>query len=112
MNEMVISSFTYSWSQQHAAQCGGGEGLFLLLRETTVLVVRSGIEGWLFWSPYLDEHGEEDKALRRGKPLFLDPQRYDLLRQVWLQHKIADAIVTEKASSTSYADRLVAWRGM
>lgn len=33
-----------------------------------------------FWgSPYLDEHGEEDSHLRRGKPLYLNPSRYPLL---------------------------------
>ncbi|GLD67542.1 E3 ubiquitin-protein ligase UBR3 isoform X3 [Lates japonicus] len=46
------------------------------------LVVISACEG----SVYLDAHGEEDRDLRRGKPLFLCEERYRVLEQQWVSH--------------------------
>ncbi|KAF8975801.1 hypothetical protein BGZ46_008847 [Entomortierella lignicola] len=39
-------------------------------------------------APFLDEHGEADLGLRRGRPQFLNPLRYDDLRRMWLTHGI------------------------
>jgi len=69
----------------HAEQCGAGTGIFLVLKLTSVLVLRE--ERRAIWgSPYLDEHGEEDVELRRGKPLFLSEERYRALQRLWLTH--------------------------
>ncbi|EPS63265.1 hypothetical protein M569_11520, partial [Genlisea aurea] len=44
--------------QAHAAACGAGMGVFLLMRKTSVLLQRSAIQA--HWpSPYLDAYGEE-----------------------------------------------------
>lgn len=85
---------------QHALHCGAGEGMFLLLKETAIVLLRYGITGSFYSSPYLgmtsplclfnrnvgcspthpycgpDVHGEEDSGLRRGRPLYLDLDRY------------------------------------
>jgi hypothetical protein len=92
----------------HAQACGGGVGVFLLLRssmvqtqlkpalavpravpqnapqrawsvvEWQVLLLRE--ERSCVWpSLYLDRHGEEDENLQRGKPLFLSADRYQQL---------------------------------
>lgn len=76
--------------------------MFMLLRETIVLLMRNG--GACLWgSLYLDAHGEEDENLRRGKPLFLDAMRYERLRLLWLEHGIPQETVASerpiKASS-------------
>jgi len=36
---------------------------------------------------FLDQFGEEDKELKRGKPLFLNERRYQLLEHQWVSHK-------------------------
>jgi E3 ubiquitin-protein ligase UBR3 len=37
------------------------------------------------WSSiYVDERGEEDPNIRRGKPLFLDKNRYNELQKLWI----------------------------
>eukprot|EP01087_Luapelamoeba_hula_P008739 TRINITY_DN2207_c2_g1_i1.p1 TRINITY_DN2207_c2_g1~~TRINITY_DN2207_c2_g1_i1.p1 ORF type:complete len:511 (-),score=126.90 TRINITY_DN2207_c2_g1_i1:159-1472(-) len=77
---------------QHARRCGAGEGVFLLANDTVILILRYGVEGRLWNSPYLDSHGEEDQGLRRGRPLALNRQRYNQLRSMWLEHDIANQI--------------------
>jgi hypothetical protein len=57
----------------HAATCGAGVGVLLLARHTYVLLLReSRATQWT--SVYLDEWGEEDIALKRGKPLYLNDE--------------------------------------
>lgn len=62
-------------------------GIFLHVSSTSVLLVRG--ERLATWgSPYLDEHGEEDIELRRGKPLRLNAARYAQLRRLWITQGI------------------------
>lgn len=62
-------------------------GLFLVLKMTSVLVIRG--ERVSFWgSPYLDEHGEEDIHLSRGSALYLNKERYNQLTQLFVSHRI------------------------
>ena len=70
---------------QHAFACGGGTGVFLLLKQTSVLLVR-GSRASVFLSPYLDSHGEEDIGLQRGRPLMLNTQRFQALEALWMLH--------------------------
>lgn len=73
------------WTRQHALSCGAGVGMFLVLKTTNVHVYRKDrLAKW--GSPYLDEHGEEDPELRRGKPLLLSEDRYAALQKLWLSH--------------------------
>lgn len=73
----------------HARQCAAGFGVYLLVLSSVVLVLMG--ERRTFWpSPYLDQHGEEDIKLRRGKPLYLSPARYRSLVELVLNpEKIA-----------------------
>ncbi|KAK4392246.1 E3 ubiquitin-protein ligase PRT6 [Sesamum angolense] len=67
-----------SGCQTHAMACGAGIGVFLLIRRTTILLQRSARQApWP--SPYLDAFGEEDVEMHRGKPLFLNEERYAAL---------------------------------
>ena len=70
---------------QHAFSCGGGTGVFLLLKQSSLLLVR-GSRASVFLSPYLDSHGEEDIGLQRGRPLFLNTQRFEALEALWMLH--------------------------
>eukprot|EP01114_Cavostelium_apophysatum_P014387 TRINITY_DN3722_c0_g1_i4.p1 TRINITY_DN3722_c0_g1~~TRINITY_DN3722_c0_g1_i4.p1 ORF type:complete len:1886 (+),score=640.18 TRINITY_DN3722_c0_g1_i4:152-5809(+) len=71
---------------EHAALCAGF-GLFLILKMSSVLVIRG--ERHSFWgSPYLDQHGEEDIHLARGNTLYLSKERYEQLRELFVSHRI------------------------
>ena len=68
---------------QHAAVCGAGVGVFLLVKSTKILLIR-GKRICLYPSVYLDQHGEEDEFLKRGRPLFLNERRYGALEDLWV----------------------------
>ncbi|XP_052826304.1 E3 ubiquitin-protein ligase UBR3 [Octopus bimaculoides] len=75
---------------QHSITCGAGTGVFLLVNSSIVVVIR-GQRAALWGSVYLDKHGEEDEELRRGKPLYLSEERYQLLEQQWRTHNFDHA---------------------
>ncbi|XP_039021943.1 E3 ubiquitin-protein ligase PRT6-like isoform X1 [Hibiscus syriacus] len=69
----------------HAMNCGAGIGVFLLIRRTTILLQRCARQApWP--SPYLDAFGEEDIKMRRGKPLYLNEERYAALTYMVASH--------------------------
>ncbi|XP_013419454.1 E3 ubiquitin-protein ligase UBR3-like [Lingula anatina] len=70
---------------QHSIHCGAGTGLFLSVNSSVIVVVR-GPRATLWGSVYLDEYGEEDRELKRGKPLYLSNERYKILEQQWITH--------------------------
>ncbi|XP_074659002.1 E3 ubiquitin-protein ligase UBR3-like [Tubulanus polymorphus] len=70
---------------QHSINCGAGTGLYLVVNSSVVVLIR-GDRATLWGSVYLDEYGEEDKDLKRGKPLYLSDDRYKLLQQQWINH--------------------------
>ncbi|KAL3673657.1 hypothetical protein V7S43_001356 [Phytophthora oleae] len=72
---------------RHAAECGGGIGIVLLLEQCRIAVVGGSMAAY-FPSPYVDSHGEEDVGLQRGRPLRLDMARYRYLESLWLNHRI------------------------
>ncbi|KAL6987618.1 RING-type E3 ubiquitin transferase [Sarracenia purpurea var. burkii] len=74
-----------SGCQTHAMACGAGTGAFLLIRKTTILLQRSARQA-LWPSPYLDAFGEEDTDMRRGKPLYLNEERYAALTHMVASH--------------------------
>ncbi|KAK7479151.1 hypothetical protein BaRGS_00029592 [Batillaria attramentaria] len=70
---------------EHSLVCGAGTGIFLLVNSSIIVVLR-GPRATLWGSLYLDQHGEEDRDLKRGKPLFLSPERLKLLENQWVTH--------------------------
>ncbi|XP_044728240.1 E3 ubiquitin-protein ligase Ubr3 [Chrysoperla carnea] len=71
---------------QHSIDCGGGTGIYLVVTSTYIIVIR-GRRACLWGSLYLDDFEEEDRDLKRGKPLHLSQDRYQLLEQQWLTHR-------------------------
>ncbi|XP_029192377.2 E3 ubiquitin-protein ligase ubr3-like [Acropora millepora] len=70
---------------QHALDCGRGTGIFLIVLSSVIIIIRA--ERVCIWgSVYLDSFGEEDRDLKRGKPLFLSQERFDRLQEQWLTH--------------------------
>lgn len=71
--------------QFHASACGSSTGVFLLIKRTTILLQRSARKApWP--SPYLDDFGEEDSNMRRGKPLYINEERYAALTEMVASH--------------------------
>lgn len=71
---------------KHAQDCGGGTGIYLAVNSSTIVIVR-GKRACIWGTVFLDVFGEEDRELKRGKPLFLHQVRYKLLENQWLTHK-------------------------
>lgn len=69
----------------HSQHCGAATGIFLLINASVIIIIR-GHRFCLWGSVYLDAHGEEDRDLRRGKPLYLCEERYRVLEQQWVAH--------------------------
>lgn len=59
----------------HMLECGGEIGIYLLIKRCSLLVLHNE-NGWFMQPPYLDAHGEIDQGLRRGRPQYLNTQRY------------------------------------
>jgi len=86
----------------HARKHGSGIGIFFLVQKCTVLLMHNNKSAY---SPsiYVDEHGEEDPGLRRGRPLFLNNDRYRALELLWRQQ----GIPREVAQIRSTSDRVI-----
>ena len=86
----------------HARKHGSGTGIFFLVQKCTVLLMHNNKSAY---SPsiYVDEHGEEDPGLRRGRPLFLNENRYRSLESLWRQQ----GIPREVAQIRSTSDRVI-----
>jgi len=86
----------------HARRHGSGIGIFFLVQKCTVLLMHNNKSAY---SPsiYVDEHGEEDPGLRRGRPLFLNDARYRALEGLWRQQ----GIPREVAQIRSTSDRVI-----
>ncbi|KAH9820567.1 hypothetical protein DFH28DRAFT_952668 [Melampsora americana] len=71
----------------HMWNCGGSIGLYLLIKKCSVLYL-STQNGTFTMAPYLDEHGEHDMGIKRGRPQFLHRIRWDEIRKIWLNQSI------------------------
>ncbi|VDN07192.1 unnamed protein product [Thelazia callipaeda] len=87
-NEVVLSNEV----ERHTYVCCGGVGCFLSLN-TTLIAIVSNRKAALWGSVYLDAHGEEDRNLRRGKPLFLSKRRLERLFADWAMQSFDHLIV-------------------
>eukprot|EP01132_Coremiostelium_polycephalum_P008243 gene8243-10131_t len=72
---------------RHSKSCGGEIGIYLIVDQSILIVVFDGIFS-VVNSPYLDQHSEEDIGLRRGVPLFLVKERYQLLSNILARHEL------------------------
>ncbi|KAL3924864.1 MAG: hypothetical protein SGILL_000787 [Bacillariaceae sp.] len=86
----------------HARKNGSGIGIFFLVQKCTVLLMHNNKSAYSA-SIFVDEHGEEDPGLRRGRPLFLNDARYRALEKLWRQQ----GIPREVAQIRSTSDRVI-----
>src|SRR5689334_10422505 len=88
--EALRQQFVYFLARScalHARKHGSGIGLFFLVQKCTVLLIHNNKSAYCP-SIYVDEHGEEDPGLRRGRPLYLNASRFQALETMWRQHGI------------------------
>uniref|UniRef100_A0A0R3RTL1 E3 ubiquitin-protein ligase n=1 Tax=Elaeophora elaphi TaxID=1147741 RepID=A0A0R3RTL1_9BILA len=78
--------------ERHALICSSGVGCFLSLN-TSLIVIVCNRRAALWGSVYLDVHGEEDRNLRRGKPLFLSKRRIERLTADWTMQSFEHLVV-------------------
>ncbi|VDD94408.1 unnamed protein product, partial [Enterobius vermicularis] len=79
--------------EKHAAECGSGAGCFLALHSSLTIIVSRHM-ATIWGSVYLDAYGEEDRNLKRGKPLFLSMRRYEKLRVDWILQNFDQPVVS------------------
>jgi len=86
----------------HARKVGSGIGIFFLVQKCTILLMHNSKSAY---SPslYVDEHGEEDVGLRRGRPLFFSEERYQAIETLWRTH----GIPREVSQIRSTSDRVI-----
>ncbi|KAL7991648.1 hypothetical protein Chor_015904 [Crotalus horridus] len=84
-SELVSFADKHPTQIKHSQNCGAGTGIFLLINASVIIIIR-GHRFCLWGSVYLDAHGEEDRDLRRGKPLYICKERYKMLEQQWVSH--------------------------
>lgn len=82
----------------HMWNCGGSVGLYLLIKKCSTLFL-STENGTFSMAPYLDEHGEHDVGMKRGRPQFLHQARWDEVRRLWLNHSIPTFVARRQESS-------------
>lgn len=83
----------------HTLTCGREIGMFLLPKRSCILLMK-GRQGSFIEGPYLDLHGEVDETMRRGRPQFLQNNRYEYFtRNCWQQHGIANYIARKLDSA-------------
>ncbi|KAJ1666955.1 E3 ubiquitin-protein ligase ubr1 [Coemansia sp. RSA 1646] len=71
----------------HMKTCGGSVGMYLLVKKCGLLLLHHD-NGCFMSAPYLDQHGEVDLGLKRGRPLFINRVRYEEMRKLVLAQKI------------------------
>lgn len=86
--ETVINGDKCGGCVSHARQCSADSGMFLRIRECVVVLHSKVTRGTYLPAPYLDMYGEADKGLKRGNPLYLDPQKYDEINKIWLRNEV------------------------
>jgi len=80
--KVTLNQATLHSTCRHALECGRRTSVFMLVNSAHVIVVRP--TRYLLWGTvYLDGNGEEDLGWRRGKPLYLQEKRLELLEKQW-----------------------------
>ncbi len=88
--------FTVGRCTIHARHCSSGCGVFFLVQRCIVLLMRDSYAAY-YGSMYVDEHGEEDTWVKRGRPLYLSKARYAVLRRMYEAHQIAEEVCRRRS---------------
>jgi len=86
-----LSTTTENQKDANEKTRGGMIGCFLLLHDYNLLLFHHH-RACYFPSPYVDPHGEKHTQFR-GKPMTLDPGRFEELESLWLDHQFPQEVV-------------------
>lgn len=90
-----ISVSTNDWVH-HAQVCGSGAGILFMIQSCRTMLVHERKGAYYSSTLYVDSHGETPAI--RGRPLHLDPQRYELLRREWLGHTLRRYVMNHQGN--------------
>ena len=90
---LVINASGKGKCTQHSRICGGGVGLFFLMQECKGLLIHNSRAVYV-QSPYVDGHGETPQF--RGRPLFLDPERWKVFIDLWRSHAVRVKVLGDR----------------
>ena len=98
-DNLCCSVGSFGECNTHLRQCGN-LGVFLLLCSTMILLLKDG-KGCLWGSIYVDEHGEIDKDLSRGKELHISSVKLQELKNICEKQLIPKVCQKKQAKSRS-----------
>ncbi|CAG5089665.1 Oidioi.mRNA.OKI2018_I69.PAR.g12296.t1.cds [Oikopleura dioica] len=70
--------------KSHIDKCSAGNGIFFVLFDVSIMIIRNNMILRRWGSIYLDKYEEEDFKIRRGKPLYLSETRFNILEKIWI----------------------------
>ncbi|CAI2303389.1 unnamed protein product [Caenorhabditis sp. 36 PRJEB53466] len=91
--QKIINKQPHGACRYHMSQCSGSVGMFLRVRDCTLVLMTTRKRGCFRPAPYVDEFGEVDQGFRRGNPLHLNNELYQKLKTLWLQQGITEEVV-------------------
>lgn len=91
----------------HSQSCGNKRGMFLQIKSCIVIML-DGDRGGYVDAPYVDERGEVDRGLKRGRPLFLQPNMYARLNHIFQSQRLSSDIA--KIMRNNYYLALRQWQ--
>jgi len=75
----------------HMKACCGGTGALLYPLTCRIMLLRGRHHEYID-APYVDQHGETDPGLTRGRPLTLDVNQYERIREACISNSIASRV--------------------
>ncbi|XP_076803033.1 E3 ubiquitin-protein ligase UBR2-like [Clavelina lepadiformis] len=99
----TLGGINYGACAYHSYKCNYGCGIFLRSRDCTIFLLNEN-KGSFRSAPYLDEHGETDRGLRRGNPMKLNEERVKELNLIWLSHAIPEQIARDVEANRSLSN--------
>ena len=94
----------------HARSCAGGVGIFYLLQQFTVLLIRdSRCCYYPQLSLYLDSSGEVSQSRSQNRPMFLSSKRYKQVENLYLSHSVAKEVVRTRSMEERYIRQFYYW---
>ena len=72
--------------------------MMLLINKGTMLLFRDN-RATFYPSPYVDQYGEEDVNLRRGRPLRLSEGRFDGLVSLYREHAVGRTVASRRLNA-------------
>ncbi|KAI5970037.1 hypothetical protein CANMA_000861 [Candida margitis] len=92
LQNQAVGTVEGQCTAHYSRECSSEDGIFLLPKDRVILLLHK-YKGSFHTAPYLDDSGELADDNKRARTLHLMQSRYDdFIRNVWLDHNIANYI--------------------